>query len=70
MAIGNTYVFGTFTYYTAVPENDDFEIGQWCISTERKEPIMFQVDSMSADWLFDATRRQFDPDYCEVILNK
>lgn len=56
------------TYKTQPPENDDFEIGQWVLCTERKYNEIFEVDSMSADWLIDIGGKQYDPDFCEVIV--
>lgn len=58
-----------YTYTTEEPENDDFDIDQWVLCTERKQDEIFQIESMSSDYLFDAGRRQYDPDYCEVITS-
>jgi hypothetical protein len=57
-----------FTYHTEPPLNDDFDINQWCVSTERREPEIFQIESMTCDWLIDRGGKQYDPDYCEVIV--
>jgi hypothetical protein len=57
-----------YNYITEPPKNDDFEIGQWVLCTERKRDEIFKVFEMSQDWLFDRGYKQYDPNYCEVII--